>query len=196
MESKQGAAATPPASAAAKPRRAVSEITIATTETRRDGSGNTFTVYQIVVKMANLRWAVYRRYSQFERLHSALVAEGFGGALAKGGVVFPGKYWVGSMNKGKVSKRSESLVRYLQMLVSVEEVLYQADVATFFGINTTRDSADGGDAAPDNSITEFGWVHRTGGLRRNTNAGGSAKKEWSNDRARSDHESAGGCAIL
>eukprot|EP00947_MAST-08B_sp_MAST-8B-sp1_P000238 g238.t1 len=175
-----------------KPRRTVSEITIAATETRHDGRGGTFTVYQIVVKTPQLRWAVYRRYSQLARLHGAMVTDGYGPALSALGASFPGKIWVGNMSASKVKRRAKDLAQYLQKLVKVEGILYNSDVVSFFGMNTSRDSAE----RIDHSITEFGWVHRTGGLKRATTSSARNGLDLSPQMSRSRDQQPSNCTII
>ena len=156
-------------------------VNIVGTEVKQENTGTastgggSFTVYRVTVTMAQHRWEVKRRYSQFDKLNSALWAAGHGPLLLRHGAAFPGKYWTGSMSASKVKKRRALLTVYLRALGRIEQVLFNPDAISFLGISERSVDKDGGPdgLAREPSITEFDWcIHRTGGAKGWSSRGG------------------------
>ena len=145
-------------------------VTIPSMETRsgagRDGKEK-FTMYCVTVSIDGGKlgeWSVYRRYSQFLALHKSLNPD------IRIDLKLPPKRIHGNFDRKFLAARKEALETYLTVLLAVENIFYEApDVRSFLGMNLHMNAItgrqNGGQRKPQNkNLTEFNWVHRTGGI--------------------------------
>jgi hypothetical protein len=119
------------------PRVAITQTTLATDIHQRQ-----YTVYHMLVKQAELEWKITHRYSDFPRLHEALVSQdptdvGF---IPRARIPDLPRKEIGpgsSVDHAVVKKRSVGLQTFVRNLVSCPAALSNIHVLSFFGILST-----------------------------------------------------------
>jgi hypothetical protein len=138
-------------------------VRIKNTATRRDREGaKPFTAFEVQIRMGAMGWSVFRRYSQFSKLHAALLGCGDTARLFKdaGGLSkhFPPKRWMGNMEPAFLTDRAQRLEHYLRVVLREPAVAKNEAVESFLRIITASSSegleggeggggGDGGDGA-------------------------------------------------
>jgi len=90
----------------------------------------TYTSYKIDVQCNGESWSVYRRFSEFLKLHKQLVAV-MGEEFFKTAEIVPPEKTVGSNFKSVVVKRQDELQTYLFKILSIDEIDKQTSVTKF-----------------------------------------------------------------
>jgi len=97
-----------------------------------------FIQYEISVSFSNMRWSVYRRYSEFEMLHRKILKD-FGGGkqqLPK----LPGKRWSGNLDPLFLVNRRQALDKYFRKLMEIPAATGNAKVMEFLGMLSDHSS--------------------------------------------------------
>jgi sorting nexin-25 len=113
-------------------------ITIPTSTVKTDADGKTYNVYHILVCIRPrggegeaATWTCYRRYSEFDLLHSALLTANLS-QHATFDALFPGKRLVAlNFTPGFVESRRSGLEKYLQRVVASSEACSQGVLRRF-----------------------------------------------------------------
>jgi hypothetical protein len=142
----------------------IESVSIPDYQTQHNSENNKFTTYSIVIVTTYGEWTVYRRYSQFLKLHNSLPEH------IRNELPMPPKKFQGHLNDTFVRKRKNELEKYIQRLVSLSN-LSGTDVGSFLGcdLNAKPQTTAGIErqGLRNKNMTEFNWVHRTGGMGSN-----------------------------
>ena len=147
----------------------IATVTIPHYQTQHSPDNEKFTTYSLlIVTCDGDEWTVYRRYSQFLKLHNSLPDH------IKTTLTLPGKKYNGHLHDTFVTKRMKGLELYTQLLI--ESDIKGTDVGSFLGCDLhSRPQTKGRkpSALKNKNMTEFNWVHRTGGMESNASPGGA-----------------------
>ena len=149
-------------------------------------------VYYVSISYERTAWTIFRRYSQFNQLHSALISCEPSISTT---CPLPKKTYLSPNPKGKVflEKRRLGLETYLRTLIKIPNILLLADLQSFLGINEHLNVSS---RNLSRSMEEFKWVHRTGGAQM---AGGRSILQSPKYNTSEDFESGNygyGCQLL
>jgi hypothetical protein len=169
----------------------IQSVTIPHYQTQTGRNNENFTTYSLyVITNDGDEWSVYRRYSQFLKLHMSLPE------WLRNKLPMPPKKFQGHLSDSFVNKRQKDLEKYTQMLLALpKENLAGTDVGSFLGCDLhSRSQTTGSGSRPsalkNKNMTEFNWVHRTGGMNnlktnsQNVNVGSSRDDQPSSKRGR------------
>ena len=138
-------------------------ITIPSFETRTC-NGKKFTTFCVAVVVEGSQdWTVYRRYSQFSALHNALPPQ------LREKLNLPKKRFKGNFKPVFLETRRAELEAYMMQLLSTPGLNEEdGDVGSFLGMDLHvmggGNPVSGGKHPQNRDLTEFNWVHRTGGF--------------------------------
>ena len=198
------------------PRAADVSVSIPSYETRTGagrGSKEKFTTYCLAVLVGGsggeAEWTVFRRYSQFLALHKSLDADV---REALHGTPLPPKRMNGNFNDTFLQQRRAALEAYVTGLLVVDDIFRRApDVKSFLGMNLHLLNGGNGSASRlvghNKKLTEFNWVHRTGGIpssslrsaaanRRGPNRKSGVGGQQGNDHPGGSSPQPGSCVLL
>jgi len=177
-------------------------VTIPTYKTQHAANNEKFTTYSLHIETIDGDdWTVFRRYSQFLKLHNSLPDD------VRKAIPMPPKKYRDYLNDRFVLKRKEDLEKYIQnLLVQQKNILIGTDVGSFLGcdLNKKRGSTKpNGLSNSRKKMTEFNWVHRTGGMaggmrgnHGSANPGFSEGTEQSNGNNNGSGNGGKGCVLL
>ena len=178
-------------------------VSIDSFETRSGAGRNSkekFTTYCMAVVVSGEcagEWTVYRRYSQFVALHKTLDAD------IRESLKLPPKRISGNFKESFLEGRRIALQDYMMGLLAVDDVFGRSpDLKSFLGIKVYLLGSGGGAGrqgqalpngrvAQNKRLTEFNWVHRTGGVPPSALRGAAAADE--SPRGGAKQQSSGRC---
>jgi len=145
----------------------IQSVTIPNYQTQHGRNNENFTTYSLyIITNDGDEWSVYRRYSQFLKLHMSLPES------LRNEIPMPPKKYQGNLSDTFVTKRQKELEKYIQSLLALpKENLSSTDVGSFLGCDLhsrpqTKGSGSKPSALKNKNMTEFNWVHRTGGMNK------------------------------
>ena len=149
-------------------------------------------VYYVSVAYEGTAWTIFRRYSQFNQLHSTLVSCEPSISTT---CPLPKKTYLSPNPKGKVflEKRRLGLETYLRSLIKIPNILLLADLQSFLGINEHLNVSR---RNLSRSMEEFKWVHRTGGAQMISGRSILQSPKYNTENAFENDERGFGCQLL
>lgn len=139
-----------------------------------DGASKKYAVYHVVVKDAGRQWSVYRRYTEFCRLHTALKKLQINGLNLK----LPGKRLFGSnFDPTFLKSRCDGLTDYLKLIINDERLVSMRELKEFLLLDNSRPGSPGDDDSGVETSSSNGDANR----RRNDKEMGAESCESSDE---------------
>jgi len=122
----------------------IQSVTIPTFQTQQSQNNEKFTTYSLcVITLDGDEWSVYRRYSQFLKLHNSLPDE------LRNEMPMPPKRFQGHLTDVFVTKRKQELQAYIHTLLAVDKNrLIGTDVGSFLGCDLHSRKKNSGNNKP------------------------------------------------